>query len=98
MASKFGRRLSLTCIGMAEASEDFSTLNEMVTEAQSYGAVASFGKPSLDADSLSNIVTSLASSLTTSKTEMSELKTGKMKEVRMDVTREKRNTPDYEGD
>ena len=56
----------------------FTTLNEMVTEAQSYGAVASFGKPSLDADSLSNIVSSLASSLTTSKTEMSELKTGNM--------------------
>ena len=98
LASKFGRRLSLTCIGMAEASEDFSTLNDMVTEAQSYGAVASFGKPSLDADSLSNIVTTLASSLTTSRTELSELKTGTMKEVRMDVTREKRNTPDYEGD
>ena len=85
---------------MADESEDFSTLNDMVTEAQQYGAQASFGKPSLDADSLSNIITSLASSLTTSKTktEMTELNTGKAKLVRMDIEREKLNTPDYVGD
>jgi hypothetical protein len=94
IASKFGRRLSVTCIGMAEEGEDFSTLLSMVDEAKAYGAVATFGKPSLDADSLSNIVTSLASSLTTSKTEMTELATGKSKTVRMDVRREKMGTPD----
>ena len=98
LASKFGRRLAVTCIGMADESEDFSTLNDMVTEAQSYGSQASFGKPSLDADSLSNIITSLASSLTTSKTEMTELRTGKARLVRMDVTREKHDTPDNVGD
>ncbi|KAL7548558.1 hypothetical protein ACHAWF_012911 [Thalassiosira exigua] len=97
LASKFGRRLSIACIGMAEESEDFSTLNDMVTEAKQYGAQASFGKPSLDADSLSNIITSLASSLTTSKTEMTELMTGKAKTVRMDIQREKLNTPDHVG-
>ena len=32
LASKFRRRLSISCIGMAEESEDFSTLNDMVTE------------------------------------------------------------------
>ena len=94
IASQFGRRLSVTCIGMAEESEDFSTLLSMVDEAKAYGAVATFGKPSLDADSLSNIVTSLASSLTTSKTEMTELATGKSKKVRTDVRREKMGTPD----
>ena len=82
---------------MAEQGEDFSTLNDMVTEAQQYGAQASFGKPSLDADSLSNIITSLASSLTTSKTEMTELNTGKAKLLRMDIKREKLNTPDSIG-
>lgn len=97
LASKFGRRLSLSCIGMADATENFSTLNDMITEAQQYGAQASFGKPSLDADSLSNIITSLASSLTTSKTEMTELATGKAKLLRMDMQREKLNTPDHVG-
>jgi len=97
LASKFGRRLSISCIGMADEAEDFSTLNDMVTEAQQYGAQAKFGKPSLDADSLSNIVSSLASSLTTSVTEMTELKTGKQRLVRMDVIREKINAPDTEG-
>ena len=38
LASKFGRRLSISCIGMADEAEDFSTLNDMVTEAQQYGA------------------------------------------------------------
>ncbi len=96
IASKFGRRLSIACIGMADESEDFSTLNEMVDEATSYGAVASFGKPSLDADSLSNIITNLASSLTTSKTEMTNLETGAAKKVRMDIVRERKDAPDDE--
>ena len=82
---------------MAELSEDFSVLNDMVTEAQQYGAQASFGKPSLDADSLSNIITTLASSLTASKTEMTNMKTGAAKMLRMDVEREKVNTPDHIG-
>jgi len=94
IASKFGRRLTLLCVGMAEEGEDFSTLYNMVDEAKAYGVVASFGKPSLDADSLSNIITSLASSLTASKTEMTDLGTGKSKTLRTDVTFEKRNIPD----
>ena len=98
LASKFGRRLSISCVGMAEESEDFSTLKEMVTEAQSYGAHATFGKPTLDSDSLSNIITSLASSLTSSKTEMTNLRTGKSRLVRMDFQREKLNTPNHIGD
>lgn len=82
---------------MAELSEDFSVLNDMITEAQQYGAQATFGKPSLDADSLSNIITTLASSLTASKTEMTNMKTGAAKMLRMDVEREKVNTPDHIG-
>lgn len=94
IASKFGRRLSVACIGMADEGEDFSILNEMVDEATSYGAIASFGKPSLDADSLSNIITNLASSLTTSKTEMTNIETGVAKEVRMDIVRDRKDAPD----
>ena len=96
IAAKFGRRLSVACIGMAEKGEDFSTLSDMVDEATSYGAVASFGTPSLDADSLSNIITGLASSLTTSKTEMTNMATGEARKVRMDIKRERVGTPDDE--
>eukprot|EP00550_Attheya_septentrionalis_P009307 CAMPEP_0198294472 /NCGR_PEP_ID=MMETSP1449-20131203/22509_1 /TAXON_ID=420275 /ORGANISM="Attheya septentrionalis, Strain CCMP2084" /LENGTH=784 /DNA_ID=CAMNT_0043994431 /DNA_START=44 /DNA_END=2398 /DNA_ORIENTATION=- len=99
MASKFRRRLTVCCIGMAEAAmaedaENFVALQDMVTEAEAYGAVASFSKPSMHTDSLSNIMTSLATSLTTSKTEMTDLKTGKSKALRTDVLRERRGTPD----
>jgi len=94
LASKFGRRLSVTCIGMADGNESFETLRGIVEEAESFGSVASFGKPSLDADSLSNIISTLASSLTTTKTEMTEINSGRSKAVRMDVTREKKGTPD----
>jgi len=93
IASQFGRRLSVSCIGMAEREEDFSVLKAMAKEATSYGANANFAQPSLDADSLSNIVTSLASSLTSSKTEMTDLASGKSKKVR-DVLREKKDAPD----
>lgn len=94
LASKFGRRLSITCVGMADGNEKFDTLRGIVEEAGSFGSVASFGKPSLDADSLSNIISTLASSLTTTMTEMTELNSGNSKAVRMDVEREKKGTPD----
>jgi hypothetical protein len=88
IASKFGRRLTVCCIGMADDTEDFSTLRAMVAEADSFGALASFNKPSLSTDSLSNIITSLVTSLASSKTEMTDLKTGKSRSVRADVLRE----------
>eukprot|EP00956_Cyclotella_meneghiniana_P014296 scaffold21342_cov66-Cyclotella_meneghiniana.AAC.12 len=96
LASKFGRRLSLACIGMADHKEDFSVLNNMVNEAKSYGSQASFGRPSLDSESLSSLVSSLASSVTSTRTEMTEAKSGKSKPVQS-VTREKSDTPDKEG-
>lgn len=97
IAAKYGRRLTVCCIGMAESTtEDFSTLQDMVTEADAYGAISSFNKPSMHADSLSNIITSMVTTLTGSKTEMTDVKTGKSKTVRTDVRRERRGTPDDE--
>ena len=96
IAAKFGRRLSVTCIGVPNEDEDFSTLNSMVDEATSYSAVASFGKTSLDVDSLSNIITGLASSLTLSKSEGTSMETRKPRNIRMDIIRERKNTPDDE--
>eukprot|EP00804_Cyclotella_cryptica_P026263 CCRYP_019835-RA/>CCRYP_019835-RA protein AED:0.28 eAED:0.10 QI:0/0/0/1/1/1/3/0/562 len=96
LAAKFGRRLSFACIGMADAKEDFSVLNDMVTEAKSYGLQALFGRPSLDSESLSYLITSLALSVTSTRSEMTDAKSGICKQVR-DVTREKTNTPDDKG-
>jgi hypothetical protein len=94
IASKFGRRLTVCCIGMADDSEDFTTLQEMATEAENYGALASFNKPSLSMDSLSNIISSLVTSLASSKTEMTDLRTGKQRSVRVDIRRERKGAPD----
>jgi hypothetical protein len=88
IASRFGRRLTICCVGMANQNEDFSVLKEMVTEAKAFGAVATFNKPSLNADSLSQIITTHVTSLTSTKTELTELKTGKAKSVRTDIVRE----------
>ena len=66
----------------------------MISEAKRYKCNASFGKPSLDSDSLSNIVTGLASSLTTSKTEMLDNGIGEAKMLRTDLIRERNNDGD----
>ena len=96
LASRFGRRLTVTCVGMANhQKEDFSILEKMVHEAKAYGAVASFNKPSMDANSLSSIIsTQMASSLTSTKTELTNLSSGKSMTVRTDLVRERQNAPD----
>jgi len=96
LASKFGRRLTIACIGMASAADkgSFTTLRDMAYEADSYGSQASFGSASLNVASLSKIISSLASSLTETKTEMTDQKSGKSMTVRMDIRRERKGTPD----
>ena len=98
IASKYGRRLTVCCIGMAAESdnESFQTLMNMVSEAEAYGSISSFNQPSMHADSLSNIITSMVTTLTCSKTEMTDVKSGNTKTVRNDVRRERRGTPDDE--
>ena len=97
IASMYGRRLTVCCVGMADdEQENFATLMDMVSEADAYGAISSFNKPSMSTDSLSNIITSMVTTLTGSKTEMTDVKTGKNKTVRNDVRRERRGAPDDE--
>ncbi|KAL3796128.1 hypothetical protein HJC23_000631 [Cyclotella cryptica] len=52
--------------------------------------------PSLDSESLLYLITSLALSVTSTRSEMTDAKSGICKQV-CDVTREKSNTPDDEG-
>lgn len=93
IASKFGRRLTVSCIGMS-TDEDFTVLKSMAKEAENFGATAVFNRPNLSLVSLSSIITSLATSLAESKTEMTDLKSGKMRCVRTDIRRESRTAPE----
>lgn len=96
IASQYRRRLTLHCIGIAQAAENesFETLHDMVAEAEAFGAKSTFTAPSLDSTSLSNIVSSVASSLTSTKSEMTDLATGETRAVRQDVRSERHGTAD----
>ena len=103
LASRFGRRLTITCIGMADADENFTALEKMTQEAKQFGATATFHQPSLNTDSLSQIISSSVASSLSSKAELTSLQhndaaanpQGKtFRSVRMDVERERQNTPE----
>ena len=89
LASRFGRRLTFGTIGVGKAKGDFEVLRQMTTAAAEYGAIASFKMPSLTSCSLGEAMTSLASSLTDTRTEMTVLGGSTQRQVR-DVRREKR--------
>ena len=101
LASRFGRRLTVTCIGMAEAGANFTTLEKMSQEAKEFGATATFHRPSLNTDSLSQIISSSVASSLSSRTELASLQysdankqvTTTTRSVRMDIEREKQDTP-----
>jgi len=90
----FGRRLNVALVGMADGNETFITLQRMAEEAKSFGALASFNRPSLNADSLSQIVSSSVASSLSSKSELTSLKTGNIRAVRTDVKRERQDAKD----
>lgn len=94
ISSRFGRRLVVSCIGVADGKEDFSVLEKMVKEAADFGCRSSFSRPSLSINSLSSIMTSITSSMQSSKTELTELRTGSCRTVRNDVVRERQNVID----
>ena len=93
IAAKFGRRLTIQCIGMASNMSDrneFAILKEMVQEAASFGAVAALGQPKLtQPHALSSSIRSLVSSMTQCKTTLTHPKTGRPRRVRTDLLREK---------
>uniref|UniRef100_A0A7S2K561 Alpha-type protein kinase domain-containing protein n=1 Tax=Leptocylindrus danicus TaxID=163516 RepID=A0A7S2K561_9STRA len=64
----------------------------MAEEAKTFGAVASFEKPSLCAESLGSVISSLATSLTSNMSEMT--KGGQKRAVRMDISRERKGISD----
>ena len=96
IASQYRRRLTFSCIGIAQADENeaFETLHDMVSEAEAFGAKSSFTAPSLDASSLSSIISAVSSSVTSTKTEMTDLATGETRAVRQDVRSERQGIAD----
>ena len=94
LASTFGRRLSFLAIGLGiPGEEDFSVLKEMAQAATHYGCRSHFTAPDLNQMSLSNILSSLATSLTCSRTEMTELGSGTKRFVK-EVERERCDAAD----
>ena len=89
LAKRFGRRLTFTTIGIGDKDE-FEMLQKMVDAAKDYGVVAEFKLPSMTSSALGETFTSVATSLTTSQTEMTDLGTLKQRKVR-EVTRESRS-------
>ena len=83
-----GRRLSVGTIGVGSAPGDFEVLRAMTLTAGEYGSVATFAMPQLTSSSLGLVMTSLASSLTETQTEMTVLGGSRQRIVR-DVLREK---------
>ena len=89
LAEKFGRRLTFTAIGIGDL-ESFETLEKMVEAAKEYGAIAEFRLPSMTSASLGNVFTSVATSITTTQTEMTDVSTMKQRKVR-DFVRESKS-------
>lgn len=94
IAAKYGPRLSVQCIGMASAGEnpdvEFQTLQKMVDEAALYGVAAALDIPRLtQSTALSCSIRSLLTSMTQSKTALTNPATGMLRRVRTDVVREK---------
>jgi Mg-chelatase subunit ChlD len=81
LAKNFGRRLNFEAIGIGSL-DDFETLQGMVDAATDYGAIAHFRLPSMSSSGIGDAFTSVAASLTTTQTEMTDVDTLKQRKVR----------------
>jgi hypothetical protein len=81
MASRFGRRFSFSTIGMG-SNKEFDTLKELVDAAKDYGGVGSFSVPSMSCAAIGRAISSVATSLTTTQTELSSSQGRQQRRVR----------------
>ena len=91
MASKFGRRLTFSTIGMGSSTE-FKTLEELVDAARDYGGNGSFSVPSLSSAAVGRAISSVATSLTATQTEM-QLRGQSQRRVRPCIRESKKLIP-----
>ena len=99
IAAKFGRRLTIQCIGMASTSRHDQKasviLEEMVREAYAYGAIAVMTKAKLtQPKALSGPIRSMVSSMTSCKANLTHPATGLPRRVKTGFLREKIGTAD----
>ena len=88
--SRFGRRLTVHTVGFAQPTEDFSVLRSVADRSTAFGCQGKFLSPDLTAESLSLAISSVTSSLTTAKSELTSVGTTSQQTVR-DVRREQKN-------
>ena len=82
LASKFGRRLSVKTMGFGPQNEDFSVLKGMASTAEEYGSESEYVDASLDIQALTTGLIRFSSTLSTTKTECTDLGTGSARTVR----------------
>lgn len=87
LASRFGRRLTVGMIGFGPPGEDFSLLSSMAECCTPYGSSGVFQRPDMSIDALRSVFTSLSSTLTATKVELTKLGGSAQRTVR-DVRRE----------
>ena len=87
LASRFGRRLSVTTVGFAGLGEDFRVLEGLAERSTHFGSVGRFFTAQLNPEALGTAFSSIASSLNSTRTELSVLGGSSQRIVR-DVRRQ----------
>jgi hypothetical protein len=93
LAGRFGRRLAVVAVGFGRPGEDFGVLETLASRPSKFGSSGKFHAANLNAESLGVAFSSLVSSLTATKTELTELGGSTQRAVR-DVHREAHDTED----
>jgi hypothetical protein len=81
LAKQFGRRLTFAAVAIGH-EQDFSTLEKMVDAAKDYHSIGMFQRPSMTSAAIGEVFTSIATSLTSTQTEMTDVTTLKQRQVR----------------
>ena len=91
LASRFGRRLSVTTVGFGGPGEDFRVLEKLAERPAQFGCVSRFISAELNVAVLGAAFSSISSSLNSTKTELTAVGGSSQRAVR-DVRRQARDT------
>lgn len=95
LASRFGRRLSVTAVGFAGPSEDFTVLRRLAERPAQFGSIGRFVAAQLNAEALGAAFDSAISSSLQTKSELTVAGDTSQRIVR-DVRRKARDTVGYD--
>ena len=85
LCSKFGRRLTMKTVAFGKAHEDFGMLRSMAEKAELYGTDSDFCDAVLSVEGLTRAFSSLTTSMTCTRTEMTEIGGTSQRTVRSTV-------------